>query len=876
MKRYDPEAIKDRLIKRAQVDQQWSSILNNGTIGTLFDSISEGFAEVSRYLEFAYLEKKWRSARNMSSILHLADLISYKRQLPKSAIGYIIVSHTDPNGIERLSNYGSIFFNIDQSSDFDNLIQNYTATAIEKSALVPWTGSEPYKIPQGTIFKSGGISFISTEVVESRPLKEPWDSIKTDPQKLEDFITSGGWNGIKYVRVPVIQGEESIISFGSAKGSKFESYTIDSLNVENASNTISCNYFKVLVQPVIPGGYGKIEEWEEIVNIRLAGPYDKVFEKRILGDANQVLIKFGDGITGQIPPKNARLNCKYIETKGSAGNITEKFQVTNMQFPEGFVQVDGRTNSQTKFLSCTNILPIYGGKDIQSEDDIRVEAPPSYLQSYAIATKESYIYQIMNNAPIQLLHCRILTSDMIDVDSYSGEKGRYTSIVNNSVLTEVSNSKSPVIITAIRANGTLLDDPVLELIDPLIKSFGDRKSNNDSFEFVQPNIIEIRPNIIIKTGDTIPEKDIQNYIKPDILAKYSIFNSDFELPYYKQDIIKIAQQQQFTVDSEVFLETKEKVNLLPYIITQYNGVNTKECLNPNGSGILDQDNYTLCAFDFQFDKCFSQNFLRAGMRNYKNGAPYVVRVDLLLREDPSNNMSFFLYDDRNDLSSNKTLYEAETEPKEPLEQPNIIYVPDGTSNIQFFDELSENFQNRQVRTAQFNFVEKITSDSFFNTMKKWSLDPVEIRPLFIDENALNKQFLINEVPTEDRLSLSYTSQIYGKKCFYKNKQYRYKTKIEFSENYTQPDSEGYCKGRFIIPLVYLVEADYLQQLYEINANEIDLTKIAETLQKVLESKIEINAYAQPVDYSFKTINSFDIFCSNIDNILIQKEFILSK
>jgi hypothetical protein len=39
---------------------------------------------------------------------------------------------------------------------------------------------------------------------------------------MADFIAAGGWNGIKYVKVPIIQGELKTIEFGYATGARFE------------------------------------------------------------------------------------------------------------------------------------------------------------------------------------------------------------------------------------------------------------------------------------------------------------------------------------------------------------------------------------------------------------------------------------------------------------------------------------------------------------------------------------------------------------------------------------------------------------------------------------------------------------------------------
>lgn len=874
MKRFDELSIYNRIIQRAQIKEEWANILGVGTIGNLFHTFSETSAEFIRYLEYLYNEKKWRNARNISSLMHQADLIAYKRQLPKSSIGYVIISHTDSNNINRLVNFGTTFFDLDQSSDFDELVQNPRATYVEKSALVPWTSDINYVIPKGTIFKTNkGTSFISIETIESRALKEPFSTIKTNPVKYNDFIKAGGWNGIKYLKVPIIQGEQVFVDFGRAKGTKFESFAIDAVNIENASNIISEHFFKVKVTPMRSFEGSDIEDtietWEKIENIRLAGPYDKVFEVKILNNENRVLVKFGDGITGQMLPLNAKVTVDYLETMGDGGNIPERFQVVQMLLPPGFNQVDPRTNTQSSFLSCTNISPIMGGKAIEDIDEIRVNAPPTYLQSYAIATKGSYYEQIMKNSPVSLLHCRLFQSDTLETESYGTLGDSYVSTIENSVLQEISIKKNALLITAIRSNGEKILDPQSELIEPLTKAFSDIKSPNDTFDFIDPNMIEIRPNIIINTTETLTENEIKNQVIPEVLAKYSIFNTEFEKPYYKSDIIDIAQNFSFNKYSEVFLEAKTTANLIPIILSQLSEtVGRQSIRDPN----------TLLAFEFNFDKIFAQNKLNAGFKNFKTKTPYVLRADILFREDPTKNKSLFLLDERTNLQKPLTLIEAEKQSINPLiEIP--FYNSESYSNFQdvtFFTDESEFFYNRQVRTAQFNFIDRITSLAYFHQMRQFNIEPYEIRPLYVDENGKNKIFNINEVPQNERISFNYDTNIVGTQCFRKNNQYINKCKILFNENYEDFDSALYANGNIILPLNFIFNQEQIDILYNMFEYVYNFNDMALEMEKLLKEQVSINIYAQPLEEKFECINPFDIIYSNQDNILIQKKYLISR
>ena len=98
-------------------------ILDESTIDNIVSAIAEVRAEDARYMESLLMEKKWKTAMNMSSLQADGDLIGYKRTLPQSATGYIVVSHTDVSGANRLANYGTYFYNLDASSDYDNITQ---------------------------------------------------------------------------------------------------------------------------------------------------------------------------------------------------------------------------------------------------------------------------------------------------------------------------------------------------------------------------------------------------------------------------------------------------------------------------------------------------------------------------------------------------------------------------------------------------------------------------------------------------------------------------------------------------------------------------------------------------------------------------------
>ena len=582
MKRFDFYALRERYMKRARVKMEWAQIVQDGVISNVLDVIAEGNAELARYMEFLLGEKKWDTAQNIESLTHMAKLISRKPARPVSAAGFVIVSHTDSSGTDRLSNYGRTFFSLDDTSDYDDITRKTNYTQVEASALIPWTNPSIYVIPRGTIFTSdSGVQFISTKAVYSRYLSVPFSQIKNDPQKYEAFLQAGGWDGIKYVRVPVIQGIQKEVVLGTAEGSKYESFTLAAQNVEAASNSLSEDFFYV---EVIDNA-GNAERWEECANIELAQPYDKVFEATLTNDGSGLIIKFGNGISGQQLTAGNQVKIHYLETLGEGGNVSSKFSVNTMAFPSNVPMIDPRTNVASTFLSCTNDIALKGGRSKESEEDFRENAPTSYVKSYATATKKEYEEKIMKYSPVSLLKLRVFPSaefstNVFDTsidDTYAEVSNEYTTIKN------VLN------VTAIQSNGQKIEDATNTFINPILESLANIKGPNDSLEYCEPNFIQMAAGVIVNTKSTAySDSEVANDVKNAILNDYSIFNTEFKNPLYKSVLVADAKNFDFSDSVSVELEALatidwDKLNLIN--LNQYNY--NKELFNKVDNSLID-------------------------------------------------------------------------------------------------------------------------------------------------------------------------------------------------------------------------------------------------------------------------------------------------
>lgn len=840
-KRFDFESIKARMIASLRMKSDWALILGNGTVGNLIDTISESESELARYLEFALGEKKWKTAMNMSSLQSNADLISYKRQLPKSAIGYVIVSHTDEEGNDRLQYYGNYFFDLDATSNYDNITKDVDADVEATHALVPWTCDDSYSIPKGTRFvASNGNEYFSTEVVSSKTLKKGINDMSAS--ELDEFYVRGGWKGIKYLKIPVMQGIQKTVSIGKSSSSvRFQSFVLPTLDVDAATNEISCKYFSIYIKP---SSGGEPIYFTEIDHLSMATSIDNVFEKSILKDESGIKIKFGDGVSGAIPP-DGTVYVNYVETLGASGNLDSKYQINTMIFPSGYSMKDPRTGTYSTFLSCTNISAIQGGKDIEDITDFRENAPASYLKSYTIATNKAYLNAIDKYSPLNLLHCKIFPDSGITSEQLDATIGED---ITEEVANEVNTISDNINITAMLSNGELIDDDEVEdsFLNPLQTSIYDMKGPSDNIKFIQPNLIEVVPSFKITSSSyDYTEDEIKDYIKEIIAENYDIFNQDFNEPLYNSKLISLAETFNFSDSVNLIVEAVAKIN--------YDNIETF-LYNDNEDATL--DNHYIAKIPFEFDNLYMTDEITKGFKDCTTNADYLLKVNLSFINDSTKitkNRTFFLYDNRVDESGNTTINDGKvlliSTNEKSSEEPNEAAK---NSGYYVFSKDDKDYLDRQVRVAQFDYVEKITDSSYMKTLKDFSKPPTENRPFEVDFTGkyLKYQNLEN--------TSGYEAIASGSSEYYKtNSKYIRGIDIDF----TMDENVNSLTGYFYIPISYF---EFTSMNGVGNEPEID------KLVSLLKQYVSLRIYAQPKMTDFNPQNINDIIYVDKDYINIEK------
>lgn len=836
MKRFDTFAIKNRLIERLRMHEKWAQLIDDGTISNLLDVICEGLAENARYMEYLLCESKWDTAQNNSSLIKMAGLISKKKSRKKSAIGYVIVSHTDEKGHNRLVNFGSKFFNLDAPSDYDDIVYK-DGNKAQQAALVPWTYNVQYTVPKYTRFiTSKGVEYISTKDVTSRALTTEFSKIVSNENEYQNFLRLGGWNGIKYLKIPVIQGIRRTMVIGTAQRIRNESFLVNTNSVEAAENSISREFFKVFVST--DGGI-KQEEWHEISSIDLAEPYDKVFESMMTEDESKVIIKFGNGLNGQLLPENAVVTLQYLETLGAAGNLTNKYQIQSMVFPYGHTMQDPRNGWVGSFLSAQNDASIEGGLDIETEDDFRVSAPVSYLNSYATATTHEYLAKIKKYTPINLMKCVVnADNNMNEID--------IADLESEDINTQITTTSKKVEISALDVSGNAIENAEETFIFPLKVAMGDQKSPNDSFTYKKPNIIKIAPSFkVFSETYTMSDKEIETAIKAAILSKYSIKNAEFGNDIYKSNLMLYASLFEFTKAAKLKVEAVADVDFDNIRYTR------------------DMRQGEIIAIPFSFRYNFGANQTMAGFKNWKHDCNYLLKVDL--RSSPrlvdNYDRTFFLLDDRTtnhqDLEDAKCYYMLNGK-ETLLSIDHTVRIENVTAN--YFARKNINTFRRLARVAQFDFIEDITDADFMKKALDFEQFPKEILPYEIDEVGNFKVYNESEIDWKD-------TDLFDRLANNSSLGYRKNTKfidnvdIQLMENYTELN-DYFCRGYFIIPTAAIGADTVLVNVPDV----LRPYRIAQYLKEYFT----LNIYADPLEQDVHSVNWNDILCTEKDLIRVQR------
>jgi len=471
MKSYSPNDIKVRMVNKLKEYSNWAKIVEDSAIDSLLTSYAEALSETNRHFEYERREKTWDFAQNRSSILGQVKYFGYKPRRKISSIGYVHFSHD--------ININSTIF----ESDLENLSEYF---------------GNPISIPIETPITVNQIPFITSK----------------------EFIYEPG---LKYVRIPVIQGTTRSVSTIPQKtlGLPFEKIRINNSNVEAANDQVSKIFFSILIQ--LPSGI--VIQGTEVENIFLADENTYAFSvDSILPEGTNegyIELTFGNNVSGIQLPKDSIVTVNFLETLGNNGNVFEK------------TIANGTVSFSNGVLYYNNFTSLIGGQADDDLDSIKQTAPKSYLMGGSLVSENQY---------------RQAVEDIPYVEKavvYSGTNELGKEVVEFSAI------------------DTLGQSPIKSQIesDLLDRTLG-RKSPLDILSFIEPNFLDIEINYQAKINTTKNQdlSFVSNNIKNLIFNEYNIFNMGFKESIVKDKItnhIFNNTEAGLITSSNCFIEAKE-------------------------------------------------------------------------------------------------------------------------------------------------------------------------------------------------------------------------------------------------------------------------------------------------------------------------------
>lgn len=507
MKRGDPESIKGRWLGDLKQKPSYKNIQKDGAIEQFIEAGSEPISEAYRYGEMMLMEMKWDTSKNFSSIKHQARLVGKKLGRKHSAVGTIVTSHsdapTDTNlGTARYENLGVSILDIDQESDYDDLVQDVNAPTIAKQALVPYWSSTPYSIPVGAVYTAkNGLSYVCAERKVIERWSSKWSTIRQSKDLLTEFRASGGWEGYKYLTVPIVQGQQKIAYLGESDNTASQSFVLSTLDIEAADSY----YTKQFLYAEVETKDG-VEIWKEVYHLSTVGCTDRYFEVNILDDMSGTEIKFGDGINGAIPPDGARITLHYLETAGAAGNVYDLYSfnsaIDGVEIPDGL----------NVSVGCQNMWAIIGGEDLETRAQFKRNAESAYAKNYEIIhTYTEFGRQINLISPVPLLKSR--------VKSYL----KATKVNNSTVYTPTIG------VTGLSGNLAKLNVTENAIFNKVINdAINNNIISNKEVCYVAPNILTLNSHVSIELKESVLSEedyksDMVNYLQ-EVVGKYNLDN----------------------------------------------------------------------------------------------------------------------------------------------------------------------------------------------------------------------------------------------------------------------------------------------------------------------------------------------------------------
>ena len=256
-------------------------------------------------------------------------------------------------------------------------------------------------------------------------------------------------------------------------------------------------------------------KWSQVTHLIDYGPSDLVYALDLDENDNSV-VRFGDGVSGAIPPNSAVIKATYTVGGGEKGNVAAGVLKTVYYTPDDAV---------TTGISVANLAEAAGGEDPESTEEIRALAPMSLRALNRAVTLKDY-------------------EDLATFVSGVGKaKATGTSWTNVTMYIAPSRSASSTDVSPGITYSTGLPNSEFTEIQTRVKSYLANKTLlGASLTVSPPTYVDLKLNVEYILRDQYSQTDVTAAIIDTLSREFNYFRMPFNDTLYPQDIEYVLQK----------------------------------------------------------------------------------------------------------------------------------------------------------------------------------------------------------------------------------------------------------------------------------------------------------------------------------------------
>lgn len=244
------------------------------------------------------------------------------------------------------------------------------------------------------------------------------------------------------------------------------------------------------------------EEWAQVEHIQDYSPSAKIFEVSVAAN-EEVSVRFGDGISGEIPTKESGIKAVYISGGGAVGNVAAG-TLTQWNLIQGTEETTIRNS-----ITVRNALAATGGADPETNDSIRYNAPRSL--------------RALNRA-VTLSDFSALALSVDGIAKANATAGSRSAV---SVYIAPTNQNSDSTTPGVDQDGGAT--PQMEIYKTLVTDYlADRKQIGTTVTVLEPNYSDVYVQIKLSYLPQYNAGAVSKAVQKAILDDFSYDNLDFE------------------------------------------------------------------------------------------------------------------------------------------------------------------------------------------------------------------------------------------------------------------------------------------------------------------------------------------------------------